>query len=63
MRSALLAVKGVSRAQVKLEPPEAIVNYDSALCTVKDLINAVNAAEGPNGPRQYSAKQKPAKQP
>lgn len=61
MRSALLAVKGVSRAQVKLEPPEAVVTYDSALASVKDLINAVNAAEGPDGPRQYSAKEKPLK--
>ena len=61
MRSALLAVKGVSRAQVKLVPPEALVTYDPALASVKDLINAVNSAEGPNGPRQYSAKEKPAK--
>ena len=61
MRSALLAVKGVSRAQVKLDPPEAVVTYDSARVSVKDLINAVNAAEGPNGPRQYTAKEKPAK--
>ena len=61
MRSALLAVKGVSRAQVKLAPPEALVTYDSALASVKDLIKAVNSAEGPNGPGQYSAKEKPAK--
>ena len=61
MRSALLAVKGVSRAQVKLDPPEAVVTYDSARASVKDLINAVNSAEGPNGPKQYSAKEKPAK--
>lgn len=61
MRSALLGVKGVSRAQVTLKPPEAIVTYDPAKASVKDLINAINAAEGPNGPRQYSAKEKPAK--
>ena len=61
MRSALLAVKGVSRAQVKLEPPEAVVTYDTARASVKDLINAVNSAEGPNGPKQYTAKEKPAK--
>ena len=61
MRSALLAVKGVSRAQVKLEPAEAVVTYDAALASVKDLINAVNTAEGPNGKGQYSAKEKPAK--
>ena len=58
MRSALLAVKGVTRAQVKLDPPEAIVTYDSARVSVKDLINAVNSAEGPNGPKQYTAKEK-----
>jgi copper chaperone CopZ len=61
VRSALLAVKGVSRAQVKLDPPEAVVAYDSARVSVKDLINAVNAAEGPDGPKQYTAKEKPAK--
>jgi len=61
VRSALLAVKGVSRAQVKLDPPEAVVTYDTAQASVKDLINAVNSAEGPSGPRQYSAKEKPAK--
>ena len=61
MRSALLAVKGVSRAQVKLEPPEAVVTYDAALASVKDLITAVNTAEGPDGKGQYSAKEKPAK--
>ena len=61
MRSALLGVKGVSRAQVRLEEAEAIVTYDTALASVKDLINAVNSAEGPNGPKQYTAKEKPAK--
>ena len=61
MRSALLAVKGVSRAQVKLDPPEAVVTYDSARASVKDLIDAVNAAEGPDGPKQYTAKEKPGK--
>jgi copper chaperone CopZ len=62
VRSALLAVKGVSRAQVTLEPAEAVVTYDTTKASVKDLINAVNSAEGPNGPRQYTAKEKPAKQ-
>ena len=61
MRSALLAVKGVSRAQVTLKPAEAVVTYDTAQASIKDLISAVNAAEGPNGPRQYTAKEKPAK--
>lgn len=62
MRSALLEVKGVTRAQVKLEPPEAVVTYDTVQASVKDLINAVNKAEGPNGKGQYSAKEKPAKE-
>jgi len=61
VRSALLEVKGVSRAQVKLDPPEAVVTYDATKASVKDLINAVNSAEGPNGPRQYSAREKPPK--
>jgi copper chaperone CopZ len=61
VRSALLEVKGVSRARVTLDPPEAVVTYEPEKASVKDLINAVNAAEGPNGPRQYTAKEKPAK--
>jgi copper chaperone CopZ len=61
VRSALLEVKGVSRAQVKLEPPEAVVTYDTAHASVKDLINAVSKAVGPSGKPQYSARQKPAK--
>ena len=61
MRSALLSVKGVSRAQVKWEQGEAVVTYDAAQASVEDLIKAVNAAEGPAGPSQYSARQKPAK--
>ena len=61
MRSALLAVKGVSRAQVTLEQAQAVVTYDAAQASVADLIKAVNAAEGPAGPRQYSAREKPAK--
>lgn len=58
MRSALLSVKGVSRAQVKLEEYEAIVTYDAAQTTIDDLIAAVGKAEGPAGPGQYTAKVK-----
>ena len=47
MRSALLAVKGVSRAQVTLERNEAIVTYDPRKTTVQELIGAVNQAKGP----------------
>ena len=47
MRSALLAVKGVSRAQVNLEGHEATVTYNPRETTVQDLIAAVNQAQGP----------------
>ena len=55
MRSALLSVKGVTRAQVRLEGHEAIVTYDPAQATVEAMIKAVGAAEGPDGPNQYTA--------
>ncbi len=61
MRSALLAVKGVTRAQVKLEEYEAVVTYDATQATVEKLIEAVAKAEGPMGPNQYSATVKGAK--
>ncbi len=46
MRSALLSVKGVTRARVNLEPPEAVVTYDPTRAKVDDLITAVGKAEG-----------------
>jgi copper chaperone CopZ len=46
VRSALLAAKGVSRAQVTLENHEAIVTYDPTQTTVAALIEAVNQARG-----------------
>lgn len=52
MRSALLAVKGVTRAKVTLSPPEALVTYDPNLAKPEDLIAAVGKAEGVN---PYSA--------
>ena len=55
MRSALLAVKGVERAQVILEG-EAIVTYDPRVATIDDLIAAVNQAA--DGPVRYTAKLK-----
>lgn len=56
MRSALLSVKGVTRAQVKLEGHEAIVTYDPAVAKIEDLIKAVGEAEGPAiGKGQYTA--------
>ena len=59
MRSALLSVKGVSRAQVKLEEYEAIVSYDPAVATIEDMIAAVAKAEHPIGGRGvYEAKVK-----
>lgn len=54
-----MSVKGVTRAQVKLEGYEAIVTFDASQATVEDLIKAVAAAEGPDGKGQYTAKVKP----
>ena len=56
MRSALLSVKGVTRAQVKLEGHEAVVTYDPAQATIEAMIKAVGQAEGPaDGRGQYKA--------
>ena len=56
MRSALLSVKGVTRAQVKLEGHEAIVTYDPAVAKIEAMIAAVAEAEGPgDGKGQYKA--------
>jgi copper chaperone CopZ len=60
VRGALLSVKGVTRAQVTLENHEAIVTYDPNQASVTDLIKAVNDAEGPLMPQQYTAKVKEA---
>jgi len=59
VRSALLAVKGVSRAKVTLEGHEAIVTYDPREATVPELIEAVNQAQGPAGNISYHAVIKP----
>ena len=55
MRSALLAVKGVSRAKVTLEGHEAVVIYDPRETTVDALIGAVNQAKGPSDSITYHA--------
>lgn len=53
MRSALLSVKGVTRAKVTREQHEALVTYDPTQATIEDLIAAVNSADG--GPFAYTA--------
>lgn len=58
MRSALLAVKGVTRARVTLEQHEAVVVFDPEQTSVKALIEAVGKADGVWAPNQYSAKVK-----
>jgi copper chaperone CopZ len=63
VRSALLAVKGVSRAQVVLEGREAIVTYDPRETTVQQLIEAVNQAQGPSESIKYHAAIKPSPPP
>lgn len=55
MRSALLAVKGVSRARVELEGHEAIVDYDPQQTTVQALIEAVSQAQSPIDSITYHA--------
>ena len=53
MRSALLEVKGVSRAQVSLENHEAVVTYEPP-ATPDAMIKAIAAAI-PVGPESYKA--------
>ena len=61
MRSALLEVPGVTRAQadlVDLKGGVAIVTFDPRVASVDALIHAVNQAEGPLSPRQFRAEVK-----
>jgi copper chaperone CopZ len=58
VRSALLDVHGVTRAQVTLERGEAIVTYDPRQVKVEALIAAVNGAVGPFGGIEYKAEVK-----
>jgi copper chaperone CopZ len=60
VRSALLAVKGVTRARVTLEDHQAVVTYDPKQASTDDLLVAVTKAQGPGG-QQYTAKVKPDK--
>jgi copper chaperone CopZ len=56
VRSALLAVKGVTRAQVSLERHEALVTFDPAVATIEAMIEAVAGAAHPlSGPGAYTA--------
>jgi copper chaperone CopZ len=55
VRSALLGVKGVTRARVDLDKHEALVVFDPLQATVDDLIKAVRNAKGPS---EYDAKLK-----
>ena len=47
MRSALLAVEGVTRAQVTLERKEAVVTYNPRRTDTAALIAALNAVKDP----------------
>ena len=60
MRSALLSVQGVTRAQVTLEDHLAVVTYNPRAATVQDLIDAVNRTEAPLAGIQYNAVIKPS---
>jgi copper chaperone CopZ len=55
VRSALLKVPGVTRAQVSLETHEAIVTFDPRVVAVDALVTAVNETDGPLAARMYSA--------
>jgi copper chaperone CopZ len=55
VRSALLAVKGVSRAQVSLEGHEALVDFDPKQTNVQALMQAVDEAEAPLASVKYHA--------
>ena len=56
MRSALLSVKGVTRAQVRLEHYEAVVTYDPDVAKVEEMLDAVAEATHPiGGPGVYKA--------
>jgi copper chaperone CopZ len=61
VRSALLAVPGVTRARVTLDGHEAVVTYDPHVATVPDLIAAVARAEAPAPELTYRAAVKPAR--
>lgn len=61
MRSALLGVKGVTRAQVSLETGEVIVTYEPP-ATTQAMISAL-AATVPVGPLPYTATVKVAPTP
>ena len=66
VRSALLEVPGVTRAQVdlvNLKGGEAIVTFDPRVVTVDTLVTAVDKAEGPLAPRQFRAEIKEAPRP
>jgi copper chaperone CopZ len=63
VRSALLKVPGVTRAQVNLEGGEVLVTYDPRTATVDAMLNAVNNADGPLSPRQYKAQVKGSPRP
>lgn len=58
VRSALLKVPGVTRAQVSLETHEAIVTYEPGKVAVEAFVTAVNEAIGPSGTQMYRAKVK-----
>jgi copper chaperone CopZ len=58
VRSALLAVNGVTRVQVSLENSEAIVTYELP-ATTPAMIRAVDGA-APQGPVPYKATVKAA---
>jgi copper chaperone CopZ len=63
VRSALLEVPGVTRAQVSLETGDAVVTYDPRITTVDSLVAVVNNTVAPLSWVQYNATVKVAPRP
>lgn len=61
MRSALLSLEGVKRAQVALEGHLAIVTYDPRQVTIEKMIEVINQTPGPQDGIRYFASVKPSK--
>jgi copper chaperone CopZ len=59
VRSALLSIEGVTRAQVALEGHVAIVTYNPRQATVQQMIDVVNQTPGVLPGMQYVASVKP----
>jgi copper chaperone CopZ len=60
VRSALLSVEGVKRAEVALDGHLAVVTYDPRQATIEKMIDVINKTAGPLPEIQYFASVKPS---